>query len=160
MPVCEDTNTLVQAWLFNLTLSTITPLFPREEYPPVQIYGFSPDGQQLLHGFYTDISGANLRLLDIEQFTSTPVNAPVSDVVQWLNDRELLVKYRRDPEGFTNTIGVLDIHTSEFTELTPVSPELYISYASLSPDEKWLAFTTGSGHFEQTDLWLTEVGLQ
>lgn len=160
MPICYDPNgDEPQAWLIDLPQETTSPLFPEAEFPPLQVYGFSPNGEQLLHGFFSDLTGANLHLLNVDTFTSKSLDAPVYDVIQWLNDREILVSFSGESTNLRYPVGVLNVESLEITELTPTLTDTYIGNVALSPNQQWLALTTGEGWFMQDKLWLLEVDL-
>jgi hypothetical protein len=143
-----------QAWLLDLENNTYTPLFPRSDFGHLQVYGFSPSGDQLLVGFFSDLTGANLHLLDINTLNLTPIEAPVFYAIQWVDENNILVRYRGNLTHAPYPVGILNLHTLEFTELLPMFNGKYVKNVILSPDHKWIAFSTGSGHFAQNKLWL------
>jgi hypothetical protein len=157
-----------QAWLIDLERNASYPLFQRDTYPPLQVYGFTPDGNQLLHGFFSDLTGANLFLLDIDSLQSIPLAAPVHGLPentfiyptpQWVDGEKILVIYRGNEVLPPYPVGILDVKSLGFTALTTMFSDEFITYAVLSPDRKWLAFTTGERWFPQEDLWLLRVNL-
>ncbi len=157
-----------QAWLIDLEQQIPYPLFPREDYPPLQVYGFTPDGYKLLHGFFSDLTGANLSLLTVDSLQSQPLDMPIHGLPgnafiyptsQWIHEDKILVQYGGDATVPPYPVVVLNINTAEFFALTTMFPNKYIAYAVLSPNRRWLAFTTGEMWFPQDDLWLLEVNL-
>lgn len=160
MPGCYDPNgDEPQAWLIDLRQETMYPLFPEAEFPPLQVYGFSPNGEQLLYGFFSDLTGANLHLLNLSAFTSQSLDAPVYDVIQWLSDQEILVSFRRETNNLFYPVGILNLETLEIAELTPTLTDTYIGNVALAPNQQWLALTTGENWFLQDKLWLINVNL-
>jgi hypothetical protein len=129
IPVCLDSTISPQAWLLNLEEKTSYPLFSRTENPPLQVYGFSPDGKRLLYGFYADRTGANLSLLDIETFNFASINAPVDNFLQWVNDTKILIEYRNDTETPPYPVGILDLQSLQFCDLLPMFKGKYVRHA-------------------------------
>lgn len=148
-----------QAWLFNLEDGTYTPLFPPSDYFNLRVFGFSPNGEQLLVGFFSDFTGANLHFLDINTLDLTSIDVPVHSFIQWIDEENILVEYRGDLPSAPYPVGILNLKTLEFTELFPMFSDKYVKNVLLSPDHKWIAFSTGGGHFAQYKVWLMQFEL-
>lgn len=146
-----------QAWLIDLRTLKPHPLFAPSQFPPLQIYGFSPSGNRLLVGFFSDESGANLHLLDTNTLALTPLRAPVNWAIQWLDEHRILVEYRGDLLSPPYPIGILDLQSIEFTELLPQFNDLFVRNVKVSPNNIWMAFTTGRDPFSQDNLWLMKL---
>jgi hypothetical protein len=104
--------------------------------------------------FFSDLTGANLHLLDINTLNLTPIEEPVFCAIQWVDENNILVGYRGNLATAPYPVGILNLHTLEFTELLPMFNGKYVENVILSPDHKWIAFSTGGGHFAQNKLWL------
>lgn len=143
-----------QAWLIDLDNDTYTPLFPPSDFFNLRVYGFSPMSAQLLVGFSSYETGANLHFFDAKTLNLTPIDAPVDNVIQWVDENNILVGYRGNLTHAPYPVGILNLHTLEFTELLPRFNGKYVKNVNLSPDHKWIAFSTGGGHFAQNKLWL------
>jgi len=159
--LCFDSYLLAQAYLVDFDTQTRTILFPAvaSEGPLVQIYGFSPDSRFLLHGSYTDATGANLSLLDLETNTSNSILAPVESFEDWISNQEILVLYRDESLSFSPPfpLGILNLNTLSIESLTEIFPKKYIGHVALSPNREWLAFATGDGPFSLDTLWLLPI---
>jgi hypothetical protein len=143
-----------QAWLIDLDNDTYTPLFPPSDFFNLRVYGFSPMSAQLLVGFSSYETGANLHFFDAKTLNLTPIDAPVDNVIQWVDEKNILIKYRGELSSAPYPVGVLNLHTLEFTELLPMFNGRYVENVILSPDHRWIAFSTGGGYFAQNKLWL------
>jgi hypothetical protein len=150
MTPCIETN--AQAWLIDLNKKIIQPLFPRQTDSQLQVYGITPD-QKMLYGFFSDETGANLGLLNLNTLQKEEIKAPIHDVLGWLDNNSLVVIYR-DDNSPPYPLGILDIQSLNFINLTEQFSGKYISSYQLSPNKKWIAFTTGSGWFKYDNLWL------
>ncbi len=160
MQSCGNMDTFPQAWLVDLSQNKITPLFHQPESPYVKVYGFSPDGSQLLYGFPSDVTGANLHLLDVATLTSRKLEAPIERAIQWIDDEKILVYYGEEGIfGPPYQVGILDIETLDFVRLIEGFDGLHIGNVSLSKDQQWLAFSTGDEYFLQTSLWVLPMNL-
>ena len=156
IPSCFDSTISPQAWLLNLEGKTVYPLFSSSEYPPLQVYGFSSDGEHLLYGFYSDRTGANLALLDIETLNSSLIDAPVNNFLHWIDRTKILIQYRNDGESPPYPVGILDLRSLQFCDLLTMFEGKYIRYINLSPNKQWLAFTVGQQFYTPETLWLME----
>lgn len=159
IPMIPCSGVEAQAWLIDLRTSKSYPLFPPSRFPPLQVYGFSPSGTYLLVGFFSNETGANLNLLNINTLDLIPLQSPVNMVLQWINERKILVEYRGDLPSSPYPIGILDIQTMEFIELLPVFNDLFVKNVKIAPNQGWIAFTTGKDPFSQDNLWVMEVVL-
>lgn len=148
-----------QAWLFDLENDTYAPLFPPSDFFNLRVFGFSPNGNQLLVGFSSYETGENLHFLDVNTLNLTPIDAPVDRFIQWINEDNILIKYRGDLSSAPYPVGVLNLQTLEFTEILPMFNDKYVENVSLSSDQKWIAFSTGGGYFYQNKVWLMEFEL-
>jgi hypothetical protein len=157
---CGDT----QAWLVDLQKNTLTPFFPREQYPsPVRTYTLSTDGTQLIYGtFGSNNAGESanpLYLLNINDLSIEQLQTPdLAHGEQWLTDKKLLISYRKESQ-IDLTLGLFDLESSEVNELTPTFNGLCIRFPSVSPNLKWLAFATGKDCDNLNDLWLMSLEL-
>ncbi|MFO7682063.1 MAG: hypothetical protein R6X34_18620 [Chloroflexota bacterium] len=147
-----------QAWLFDLENNTYTPLFPTSDFGHLQVYGFSPNNDQLLIGFFSDFTGANLHFLDINTLDLTSIDAPVYSFIQWVDEENILIKYHKELSSSPYPVGVLNLQTLEFTELLPMFND-NVENVVLSPDQKWIAFSVGGRYPAQNKLWLMEFEL-
>lgn len=155
MILCNEVE--AQAWLIDLRTLKPHPLFAPSQFPPLQVYGFSPSGNRLLVGFFSDESGANLHLLDTNTLALTPLHAPVNGAIQWLDEHRILVEYRGDLLSPPYPIGILDLQSMEFAELLPQFNDLFVRNVKVSPNNIWMAFTTGRDPFSQDNLWLMKL---
>jgi hypothetical protein len=152
------------AWLVDLSLMSLVPLFPFNEYPiAVRTYVLSPDGQSLLFGTFGVYRGDQitnpLYLLDINDLSIEQLQTPdLAHGEQWLTDNKLLISYRKDSQ-IDLTLGLFDLETSEVSELTPMFNGLCIRLPSVSPNLRWLAFATGEDCDNLSDLWLMSLEL-
>lgn len=150
------------AWHVNLENNVIQPLFPKEKFQGIlPIYNISPDGKFLMYGIPSNSDdGASINplfILDLEMLTSTPLATPAfSKGVGWLDDRTLLIEYRKQSES-PLTLGFFDLKNSELTDVASQFEGLWIRFIKLSPDRKWLAFATGEDFYYMDNLWLMEI---
>ena len=156
MPSCFDSTTSPQAWVLDLRDKTSTPIFSRPEYPPLQVYGFSPDGKYLLHGFFSYKTGANLALLDINALNSTPIDAPVNSFLQWIDNTMILITYRDHVEAPPYPVGILNLQTLQYCDLLPMFRGKYIRHVNISPDMQWITFAIEQQSGTLESLWLMQ----
>jgi hypothetical protein len=157
IPMIPCNRVEAQAWLIDLRTLKTHPLFPPSQFPPLQVYDFSPSGNRLLVGFFSDETGANLHLLNTNTLALMPLHAPVNRAIQWLDEHRILVEYRGNLLSPPYPIGILDLQSMEFIELLPEFNNLFVRNVKVSSDNGWMAFTIGKAPFSQDSLWLMKL---
>jgi hypothetical protein len=150
---CQETH----AWLVDIVSRVLRPLFPKNEYPgEVSIYGLSPDGQTVL--YRTD---DHLFLMDLSTFRSRRLELPVTARGNWVDNETLLLIYG-DSLGSLYGIALFDIGDLTLDTIVdlrkvPVATGSLLREARISPDGRWLAFSTARNVYGTRALWLTRI---